>query len=310
MTTEQYRKLAAERGASSHFEHRGLRALFAAATSIGLVLIFILNPDAAMSYASSVNLFGALRAPGEPAFIAGHRGDRAHFPENTLPALQAVLDSDFDFVETDVQLSADGVPVLMHDETVERTTNGAGLVSSLTAAQLASLDAGSWYSSDFAYTPVPTLDQFLEIFQHSTKRAMLELKGIWTPEQVAIVTSLVYARGVQNRVIFEAFDFETLESLCEAAPFFKRVIIQRYLPSDPVELVNRFGAIAILTSASSLERNPQAVEQLHEAGLFIVLYTLNGEATWTASLALGVDGIITDKPSKLDRWIAENAPGT
>ena len=310
MTTEQYRQLASTRGASAHFDHHVVRGLFAALTTIGLVLIFILNPDAALSYASNTNLFGALRAPGEPAFIAGHRGDRAHFPENTLPALQAVLDGDFDFVETDIQLSSDGVPVLMHDETVERTTNGAGLVGSLTAAELTALDAGSWYSYEFAYTPVPTLDQFLEIFQNSTKRGMLELKGIWTPQQVAIVTGLIFARGVQDRVIFAAFDFETLESMREAAPAFKRIIIQRFLPSDPVGLLNRFGAIAVLTSAASLERDPQAVRQLHEAGLGIVLYTLNGEETWTEALALGVDGIITDKPSSLDKWIAKNAPGT
>lgn len=310
MTTEQYRKLAVQRGASAHFEHRAIRSLFAAATTVGLVLIFILNPDAATSYASSANLFGALRTPGEPAFIAGHRGDRAHFPENTLPALQAVLDGEFDFVEADVQLSSDGVPVLMHDKTVERTTNGAGTVASLTAAQLGALDAGSWYSYEFAYTPVPTLEQFLGIFQNSSKKAMLELKGSWTPDQVRIVTALIYAYGVQNRVIFEAFDVETLESLRDVAPFFKRVIIQRDLPSDPVGLVNRLGAIAILTSASSLEKNPRAVEQLHDAGLRIVLYTLNAEDTWAEALALGVDGIITDKPSKLDRWIAENAPGT
>ena len=304
MTTEQYR----EQSKSSHFEHRWHRALFAAVTTIALVLIFVLNPDAALVYAT--NMFGALRAPGEPAFIAGHRGDRAHFPENTIPALQGVLDSDFDFVETDIRLSLDGVPVLMHDERVERTTNGAGLVSALTLEQLKSLDAGSWHSPEFAYLQIPTLDEFLEVFQTSTKKAMLELKGIWTPDQVRVVTALIYARGVQNRVIFEAFDFETLESLQVAAPLFPRVIIQRYLSYDPVGIAHRFGAIAILTSMASLESNPGAVEALHAAGLGIVLYTLNKKDRWSEALELGVDGIITDKPSSLDKWIAKNAPGT
>jgi glycerophosphoryl diester phosphodiesterase len=255
-------------------------------------------------------MFGALRAPGEPAFIAGHRGDRAHYPENTLPALQGVLDSDFDFVETDIQLTADGVPVLFHDLTVERTTDGVGLVSELTLAELKALDAGTWYSADFAGVQVPTLDEFLDIFQSSKKKAMLELKGIWTEDQVRIVTSLIYARGVQNRVIFEGFDFETLEALQKAAPIFPRVLIQRYLPSDPVALANRFGAIAILTSPASLEDDPTVVQKMHDAGLGIVLYTLNKKGRWSDALELGVDGIITDKPSSLDKWIAENAPGT
>ena len=304
MTTEQYR----EQSKSSHFEHRWHRAVFAAVTTLALVLIFVLNPDAALVYAT--NMFGALRAPGEPAFIAGHRGDRAHFPENTIPALQGVLDSDFDFVETDIRLSLDEVPVLMHDARVERTTNGAGFVSELTLEQLKTLDAGSWYSPEFAYLQVPTLDEFLAVFQGSSKKAMLELKGIWTPDQVRVVTAFIYARGVQNRVIFEAFDFETLESLQAAAPLLPRVIIQRYLSHDPVGIAHRFGAIAILTSMASLESSPGAVEALHTAGLGIVLYTLNKKDRWSEALELGVDGIITDKPSSLDKWIAKNAPGT
>jgi glycerophosphoryl diester phosphodiesterase len=304
MTTEQYRELSK----SSHFEHRWHRALFAALTSIALVLIFVLNPEAALVYAT--DMLGALRTPGEPAFIAGHRGDRAHFPENTLPALQGVLDSDFDFVETDIQLTADGVPVLMHDETVDRTTNGSGTVGALTLAQVKSLDAGSWYSADFAYVQVPTLDEFLAIFQGSKKKAMLELKGTWTPDQVRIVTSLVYARGVQGRIIFEALEFETLESLQSAAPVFPRVLIQHHLSPDPVALATRFGAIAILTSPASLENDPSAVVKMHAAGLGIVLYTLNKTSRWSEALALGVDGIITDKPSSLDKWIAKYSPGT
>ena len=304
MTTEQYRELST----SSHFENRWHRAVFAAMTTIALVLIFVLNPDAALAY--SANMFGALRTPGEPAFIAGHRGDRANFPENTLPALQGVLDSDFDFVETDIQLTADGVPVLIHDLDVDRTTNGTGLVADLTLEQVKTLDAGSWYSAEFAGVQVPTLDEFLDIFQSSKKKAMLELKGIWTEDQVRIVTGLVYARGVQNRVIFEAFDFETLEALQKAAPVFPRVLIQRYLPSDPVALANRFGAIAILTSPASLVDDPGAVSTMHEAGLGIILYTLNKKQKWSDALKLGVDGIITDKPGSLDKWIAENAPGT
>jgi glycerophosphoryl diester phosphodiesterase len=282
--------------------------LFASGTTMALVLILILNPDAALVYAT--NMFGSLRAPGEPAFIAGHRGDRAHFPENTLPALQAVLDGDFDFVEADVRMTADGVPVIIHDETIDRTTNGTGAVAELTLAELRQFDAGSWYSMNFAGTPVPTLEEFLAIFANSKKKGMIELKGIWTPDQVRTVTELIYARGVQNRVIFEAFDFETLESLAEAAPIFPRVIIRRYLSSDPVALANRFGAIAVLTNLASLQEHPDAVEKLHAAGLGIVLYTLNKKAKWSDALGMGVDGIITDKPSSLDSWLAKNAPGT
>ena len=290
------------------FEHRARRAFFASATTIALVLIFILNPDAALVYAA--NMFGALRTPGEPAFIAAHRGDRAQYPENTLPALESVLHSDFDFVETDIQLTSDGVPVLFHDETVERTTNGTGLLADKTIAEVKALDAGSWYSREFVFLQVPTLREFLVVFSDSKKKAMLEFKGIWTPEEVRVVTDMIYAFGVQNRVIFQAFDYETLRSIEHAAPLFPRVLIQRYLPDDPVALANQYGVIAILTSLASVEDHPKAVAQMHEAGLGLILYTLNKKGKWSEALALGVDGIITDKPSSLDDWLAKNAPGT
>lgn len=294
---------------TTHYEHRLRRALFASATTIALVLVFVLNPDAAFVYAT--NMFGALRAPGDAAFIAAHRGDRASFPENTIPALQAALDGDFDFVETDVQLTADGVPVLFHDETVERTTDGMGPLALHSLAHLKTLDAGSYFSPEFAGLQVPTLDEFLVLLADTgRKKAMVELKGVWTPDQVRAVTAMIYAHGVQARIIFESFEYPTLDALREAAPLIPRVLIQRYLPSDPVTLVERFGAIAVLTGPVSLEMYPDSVDKLHEAGLGIVLYTLNKKGRWSEALDLGVDGIITDKPSSLDDWLAENAPGT
>ena len=88
------------------------------------------------------------------------------------------------------------------------------------------------------------------------------------------------------------------------------VIIQRDVLTDPVGFAQIYGAIAILTSPRSLESNPDLVEIMHEAGLGLLLYTLNSEARWSEALAHGADGIVTDRPSKLDSWIARTAPGT
>jgi glycerophosphoryl diester phosphodiesterase len=275
---------------------------------LALVLVLVLNPDAANVYAT--NMFGALRAPGEPAFIAGHRGDRANAPENTLAALEGALASDLTFVETDIQLSADGVPVLIHDETVNRTTNGTGAVASLTLAQLKALDAGSWYSAKFAGTTIPTLDEFLAVFANSKKKALLELKGIWTPAQARTVADAIYSHGVQNRVIFTSFIVESLRNLESVAPVFPRVIIARVLPKNPVAFVLEYGAIAVLTNPKSLEEHPHLIRAMHKAGLGVILYTLNSKGRWSEALSLGVDGIVTDKPSSLDKWLARTAPGT
>jgi len=295
-----------------------LRSIPAAGGALALALIIILNTSTATVHATGV--FGALRAPGERAFIAAHRGDRTVAPENTLPALQAALASTLDFVETDVQLSADGVPVVIHDRTVDRTTNGSGAVSDLTIAELRQLDAGSWYDPVFAGTVIPTLDEYLAVVGEATraeiavggspKKMLIELKGYWPISSTKVVSNLVTAHGVQELVTFASFDFTTLMHVEAVAPSYPRVIIRRDLPADPVALVQHFGAIAILTSPASLEADPGAVEAMHEAGLGILLYTLNTEERWTEALALGVDGIVTDKPSSLDEWLAATAPGT
>lgn len=276
--------------------------------TVALVLFITLSPGASRVYASSV--FGALRAPGEPALIAGHRGDRANAPENTLPALQSALESSMEFVETDVQLTSDGVPVLIHDTTLDRTTNGTGPVDEIAFAKLRKLDAGAWYAKRFAGTRVPTLEEFLVIFAPSGKKVLLELKGFWEKEEVALVAELARQYNVQDRVTLASFDFTTLMNAETMAPSFPRVIIRRMLPADPVALANHYGAIAILTHPSSLEADPGAVEAMHEAGLGVLLYTLNSKERWSEALALGVDGIITDKPSTLDKWLAATAPGT
>ena len=288
--------------------HPVRRGLVSAAVTVALMAVFLLAPAATRVYAS--NMMGALRAPGEPAFIAGHRGDRASAPENTLPALGAALAGPLDFVETDVQLTSDGVAVLIHDETVDRTTDGTGLVAELTLAQLRALDAGAWFDPQFAGTRIPTLVEFLDLFAGSDKKALVELKGFWTAEQIHGILGDILARGVQDRIIFASFNLTTVENLRDAAPAFSRVIIRRDLPEDPVGLAQFYGAIAILTSPLSLERDEHAVSDMHEAGLGVLVYTLNSEERWSEALAYGVDGIITDVPSRLDGWIAATAPGT
>ena len=288
--------------------HPVRRALASAVVTLALVAVLLLVPDAAQVYAT--NMMGALRAPGEPAFVAGHRGDRARAPENTMPAFAAAFASELEFVETDVQLTLDGVPVLMHDETVDRTTDGTGAVADLTLAEIRGLDAGSWYAPQFAGTPVPLFDEFLDALAGTRKKALVELKGYWSPDGIRTVLDAVYLRGVQNRVVFASFNLTTVAHLADTAPAIPRVIIKRDLPEDPVSLARYYDAIAILTTPNSLENDPDAVSRMHEAGFGVLVYTLNSEKRWSEALAYGVDGIVTDKPSKLDGWIATTAPGT
>jgi len=284
-------------------------AAAAAALTVATVLVMVLVPDAVQAYAPS--MIGALRAPGEPAFVAGHRGDRSDAPENTMPAFQAAFASGLEFVETDVQLTADGHAVLLHDPTVDRTTDGTGAVAALTLAQVQGLDAGSWFGAEFAGTRVPQLGEFLDLLAATPhKKALIELKEYWTRDDIRDILDDVFLRGVQNRVVFASFHLGTVANLGDVAAAIPRVIIRRDLPADPVALAAFYGAIAIMTSPWSLERYPDAVADMHAAGFGVLVYTLNSEKRWNEALGYGVDGIVTDAPSALDDWIADTAPGT
>jgi glycerophosphoryl diester phosphodiesterase len=298
----------ARRAAARH-QARVWRAAAASALTIATVLVLVLVPDAVQAYAPY--MFGTLRSPGEPAFVAGHRGDRAEAPENTLPAFEAAFATGMEFVETDVQLTVDGYPVLLHDPTVDRTTDGTGAVADLTLAQIEALDAGSWFDAEFAGTRIPQLGEFLDLLAATRhKKALIELKDFWTREEVRSILDEIFVRGVQNRVVFASFNFGTIENLGHEAAAIPRMIIRRDLPADPVGLAVFYGAIAIMTSPWSLETNPDAVADMHAAGLGVLVYTLNSEKRWGEALSYGVDGIVTDKPSQLDGWIAQTAPGT
>jgi glycerophosphoryl diester phosphodiesterase len=258
----------------------------------------------------AIDVFGALRQPGEAAAIIGHRGDRSLAPENTMPALELAMD-ELAYVETDVRLTRDGVPVLFHDTGLERVAGSVGRIEDLDLADVRRLDVGAWYSSDWAGERVPTFDAFLtSLAERDGARALVELKAAWTPEEVRRVLDLVERHGLRGRVVLQSFSIETLQSVQRVAPTMPRIMLIRELPADPVPLAEQLGIIGFGTTAASVTAAPGAVDLAHAAGIAVLCYTLNTQDTWEQVSALGVDGIITDQPSDLDAWIAMTAPGT
>ncbi|WP_448004062.1 glycerophosphodiester phosphodiesterase [Agromyces bauzanensis] len=287
------------------------RALRIACAFVGTAAIAALLLIAATpTTASAVDVFGALRLPGEPAFIVGHRGDRSEAPENTMPALELAMD-ELDFVETDVQLSRDGVPVLFHDTSLERVTGDRRSVGEIDLDGLRNLDVGAWYGGAYAGERMPTLDEFLaSLARRETARALVELKADWRVEEVRRVVDLVERHGLRGRVVLQSFSLETLFAVQQVSPTTPRIMLIRELPAEPVALAERLGVIGFGTTAASVTSVPGALEALHEAGIAVLCYTLNTNDTWQDVSELGVDGIITDQPSELDEWLAVTAPGT
>ncbi|MEZ3159855.1 glycerophosphodiester phosphodiesterase family protein [Microbacterium sp. BWT-B31] len=267
--------------------------------ALSLVVAFL---GATPAHVSSAELLGQSRAPGGAAFIASHRGGGATAPENTLPAISAALAAGYDYVEVDVALTADRVPVLLHDATVDRTTDGHGRIADLTLAEVRALDAGAWFDSRFAGTRIPTLVEFLDLLDASGHRAVVELKGEWDAPAAASVVAEIDARGLGQRVVLASFDARSLALAQAASEVIPSLIILKRLPDDVVRAVGEAGARGIVVDRRAVLDRPDVVDELHAAGMRVVVYTLNKDSQWDAVTALGVDGIVTDDPGTLRQW--------
>jgi glycerophosphoryl diester phosphodiesterase len=264
-----------------------------------LIIAFI---GATPARVSATELLGEKRAAGDAAFIASHRGGGATAPENTLPAVAAALAAGFDYVEVDVALTADRQPVLMHDATVDRTTDGHGRLSALTLAEVRELDAGSWFDEDHAGTVVPTFAEFLDLLDESGHRAIVEFKGEWDAAAVEAAVAEVTARSLERRIALSSFDARTLAMAATASAVVPRLFILRQLPEDVVRAATEATVRGLVVDRRALLERPEVVDELHEAGIRVVVYTLNSDTQWDAVTALGVDGIVTDDPATLSTW--------
>ncbi|WP_458041232.1 MULTISPECIES: glycerophosphodiester phosphodiesterase [Bacteria] len=255
---------------------------------------------------SARELMGGARDPGQPAFVASHRGDADSAPENTLPGVLAALAAGFDYVEVDVALTADGAAVLMHDATVDRTTNGSGRLGDLPLAYVRSLDAGGWFGAAFVGTPVPLVEEFLDVLAASESRALIELKGKWTPVAMAHLVAEIETRGLERRVAVSSFDARTLAVVATESEVISRLAILRSLPDDVVQAARALGVRGVVAKGSAVIARPEIVDELHAAGLRVVVYTFNKDREWRDAIDLGVDGIVTDRPERLATWLASS----
>lgn len=249
------------------------------------------------------------RGPSGPVVIA-HRGASADAPENTLPAFLAAWSTGTAWVETDVQPSADGIPVLFHDDTLERTTDGTGRLRSSTAEQLSHVDAGGWFPGRaFAGTPVPTLAETLAAggalaVPPDGPRLLLEIKGEHSADEVRTVLSVLSAAAAERWVFLQSFEIPVLELLRKSAPGRPLGLLVESLDDDPAARCRELGAITYNPEHVLLRDRPELVAELQAADLGVVGWTADDPADWAFLTGLGVDGIITNRPAALTAWLA------
>ena len=251
---------------------------------------------------------GSKEARTGPLIIA-HRGNRDVAPENTLPAFASAIAAGVDYIEMDVVLSKDGVAMVIHDETLQGTTNGNGKVSQLTAHQIQFLDAGAWFSPAFAGTRVPTFTQFAELMADKVAKEkgvqiLLEFKGDWTPDQVRTVTDIATAHKLQGRTVLKSFSPTTVRSQFEVAPHWRRGVLTYGDYPGLFELCQEVGATMLNPDILEVAADPTLIAKIHHAGMQAMVWTANDVDHWELLLDLGADGFITDRPQYLAGWLA------
>lgn len=251
--------------------------------------------------ASALQVHGALQRESGVGIIS-HRGAAAQAPENSLAAMRLAIAEGAEFVETDVRLTSDGEPVLMHDPRVDRTTNGTGRVAFLSLAEIRALDAGSWFDPSFAGEPVPTLAEFIGVLDPTPTRALIELKGKWTPERIDDVLALLREHQMVNRVVLQSFELPTLRMLQEEGPEFARLLLTRGLTDEMVATAVELQVSAVGARDDRFLQAPDFVARLRAVGIGTATYTLNAETEWDSAAERGIDLVVTDDAVALAAW--------
>ena len=230
-----------------------------------------------------------------PLWIA-HRGAGKLAPENTLAAFRLGASHGYRAFECDVKLSADGVPFLLHDATLRRTSNGKGIAGNQDWAALARLDAGSWHSRSYAGEPLPSLEAIAAFCLGNGHALNIEIKPTpgteaLTGRTVALETARLW-RGAAALPLLSSFEPDALRAAQAAAPELPRALLLDSLRTGWFDEARALGCAAIVTNYAVMDA--AVVAQVHAAGMRALVYTVNDPAEVARLGGIGIDGIITD----------------
>lgn len=230
-----------------------------------------------------------------PQWIA-HRGAGRRAPENTLAALRLGASLGYRMFECDVQVSADGVPFLLHDDSLERTTSGRGLACARTWSELQALDAGNWHSAAHAGEPIPGLDAVGRFCRERGLLLNLEIKpSPGQQERCGRLIAQAVARdwvGQGTMPLLSSFSSEALRAAREAMPELPRALLLDALPPDSLALAHSLGCVAVIPEDRLW--SAAFMRQASALGLRGLSYTVNDPARARQLLEIGLAGLITD----------------
>ena len=250
--------------------------------------------------------------PDNPAFwqeggveIIAHRGFSARAPENTIAAMELALRYGATALEFDIHATRDGVPVVIHDATLERTTNGQGRIAHKTNDELRALDAGSWFSPLYIDERIPTLDDVLRFTFNRANRLYIELKpGGFTAAQLEVVAERLVHYEFVERSVLMSFDWGLLDDLRALPPPFTLA----FLADDEATFLLALdraaadGKALVDCNYRILLANPALAERAHQMGIELAVYTVNDTVPAEALVKQGVRRLTTNEVERLLKW--------
>ncbi len=229
--------------------------------------------------------------------IIAHRGGGLLAPENTLAAIRYAVNLGFAGVEFDVKLTADDVPVLFHDDTLERTTDGSGLVADTRFDTITQFDAGSWFANEYADEPVPAFAAASALCKEAGLWANVEIKSCpgrepETGRLVARMAKLIWS-GAPLPPLLASFSADALDAARAEAPELPRALLCNEIPDDWEKTLDRLQCVALHVAFDQLTSEAVAAIQATERG--VLAYTVNESDDALELIEMGVDALITDQ---------------
>ncbi len=229
--------------------------------------------------------------------VWAHRGASAYAPENTLPAFEKAIQMGSDGIELDVHMSLDGELVVIHDETVDRTSNGTGAIADMTLEQLKKLDFSNGFT-EYTGTSVPTLPEVYQLIGPTGLSLNVEIKcdvvmywGIWDK-----LTALEREMNMQGRILYSSFNHDVLPYIRALDPKANIGLLYSGVPKKPWRDAVRMRANAVHPNYMAILRQPNLVRKCHENGIAVHTWTVNDPAAMQSLSYAGVEAIITNKP--------------
>ena len=236
--------------------------------------------------------------PGGPLRVIAHRGCSAVRPENTLASFEKAIEIGADMIECDVQLSLDRAAVVIHDETLERTTNGRGPVAHQPLVALRQLDAGGWFASEYAGERVPLLAEVLDTAKERIL-ANVELKGERASARALaeVVVREIRRARMERQTVLSSFEPAFLEAARQLAPEVTRASLfnrEKHEGMAPAVILEEVGAMSL--NLSDEEVSPGIVRECRAHGAAVAVYTVNDRERASDLFRMGVAAVFTDCP--------------